>query len=76
MAATPVTFQIAEQIWSDFLSIQPGSTDAEKLLAAKQAIKNDFIKPKVYDVRIREKQEALNAELRAFSEVQSARLLD
>lgn len=76
MAAVQIQFSIAEGIWDDYLAIQPGSTDAEKLLAAKQAIKNDFIKPKVYDFRIREKQEALNAELRAFSEVQTARLLD
>lgn len=71
-----INLTIADGIWADYLAIQPGSTDAEKLLAAKLAIKDGWIKPKVYDFRIREKQEALNAELRAFSEVQTARLID
>lgn len=70
-----ISMNIADAIWNDFLSIQPGATTAEQAAAAKAAIKDGFVKPQVLAARITDKREAQNVELRDYIATQEARLL-
>ena len=76
MATVQIQFNIAQGVWDDFVATQPGATTAEQTLAAKGAIKDQFIKPAVLAYRTRQKQEELNAVLREYVATQEARLLD
>ena len=72
--ATQIQLTFADHVWLDFLEMQPGSTDAEKLASAKGSIKG-FVRPAVLAFRTRQKQEELNAVLREYVATQEARLL-
>lgn len=74
--ATQVQITFNDEVWLAFLALQPGATDAEKLAAAKQAIKREYVRPRVLNAAMRAEQETNNVRLRTFAAELEARLID
>ena len=72
--AVQIQLTFGDFVWADFVATFEGATDLEKTQAAKAAIKDEFVKPRVLAARIREKRQALEVELQAYIAVQTGRL--